>query len=477
MPFYSNSTHWVGWLFVLGCSGVICTINPLHADNPLPPESYGTSEFASELQTTLRAYAKERELFVHELVQGDLDGDGQDDLAAQLIRHGDPADSYSALVIALASQLGEKSAGVAVHVDNALVCPHCVIGSGSDASLPTQSMRIEDGRLTLCESWGQSWRAEQCARLRLDSRGVLRVEQHVEHATWSSGPSSYSLDFDFINARARRSYAEHPLEPGYPLLEREAAFSMLFAQHVEQLPALELSLDEAPWSELAWLRFEQDDDLVQGTEYWSGRDDLSFRLAAVWSKDAVLVAIEVRDQSLLLEDCASPSSLLNSDHIELWLDTSAEPRVLADTESAQEHRRVYQQDPFRHAPDGSVINLAISPGQEGSCVTPLLPRDASIAAPPAVFTVHEGGYRAVLMLPASLFGEDSFSSLEERGRGIGLTVDVHDIDDETQTWQVTRMASSALVWGDPFSFGELLLPKEAQQLPEYPLDWGSWLHD
>lgn len=527
MTWLSNQVRWTGWLYALSLLSLPLS-SPLRADDPT------TLNEASEVARTLESYLAldGRVLFRH--AQLDLDADGSLDLVAHVARpetagstRPRQADARSALVVVLGNEPTRGGAAVTVDLADGMLCPYCPIGErDQNRSLPEQTLRARDGRVELCEAWGQRWYARQCAMLRLVD-GALRLERHHETSGWTRGPSEHLLELEFesvtaatgdvVETHGRRSYLTHPVEAGFPVLERSAAFAVLSAVRDtrKQPPVLDGTLDDEAWASAPARRFSEPRWVVSGQDHWSGARDLSLTWRAVWRDDALWLAIEVEDDAPVRTTCEDLDAPIQADRIELWFDLGTDQRMSGNDEALDEHRRVYLEDPMRHAPDDQVLELVLAPIEGGgACAVRHLPRGTrpaqGTAVPPrspeldepgdgtgdeptdvtpasivvgipgevraAVIQNETGaGWRAEVVLPAAFFGTDDLMSFEGRRTGIGLTVLAHDVDVPDRPQDATELATSELRWGDPYTFGILVMPRHPPQLPLFPFAWADWL--
>lgn len=485
MMWLPNSNAWLVWL-VMGSLGMFLLAKPSNADDPTPNIHPQPSTDVS-IETVLDRHLQKKHLTTFRAVQGDFDGDGLIDVAAHVGSPPDSTDEHehiSSLLVALAStELGDGTLGpkIVAEVPNGMLCPYCRIGSvQAEAAAPTQTLAVTDGQIEVCESWGTSWFARECDWLELaPARTGLRVERHLESSGWAQGPSEHTKEYDFARLLGKRSYSAHPLEPGYPIHQREVSFSIIEAPMTSQPPAVDGLLDDDSWQSILPQRFSEQEMLVHGKTTWKGRDDLEFSVRSLWSEDGLFLAIAVTDDSIIETDCSDRKGITRADRIELWLDLARGLSVDGNDASAEEYRRVYLEDPIRHEADEKLFNFAVGLTDGKACTYQFLPRVESSAEISDVLLVGtkrtDRGYDVEVLVPAEVFSEDGMETFEGRWMGTGFTIAVHDNDDEQMPRDRSSMATSSLTWGDPYTLGILIMPQSSRSLPSFPFGWVSWL--
>ncbi len=101
-----------------------------------------------------------------------------------------------------------------------------------------------------------------------------------------------------------------------PTRERTGKVSPLTAPQALAPIAADGILNE--WEGAKWLTFDQRSQVVYGAGAWKSREDLSFKAAFQWSPEALYLALEVQDDTLLQEWPAG--DMWQGDHVEVWFD-------------------------------------------------------------------------------------------------------------------------------------------------------------
>ena len=228
-----------------------------------------------------------------------------------------------------------------------------------------------------------------------------------------------------------------------PTKERKILYTVTAAEAHQPVT---VAGDLAEWPEMASSKtVEEKDNVVYGQGAWKGREDLAFKKAFRWDKDALYLAIVVFDNQVVQEKTGK--DLWEGDHIELWLDMD----LMGDYEEAVNSDDDYQ--------------LGLSPGNfttlqpEVYLWTPpldsALVKEASIAAKKI-----DGGYTLEVRLPAKLLLNTAKKAREKhfsRDDRFGVSIDVSDTDDARAPQKCLMSTSTNRVWGDPTTFGALEL--------------------
>jgi len=204
-------------------------------------------------------------------------------------------------------------------------------------------------------------------------------------------------------------------------------------------PRIDGVLDDWEHAPLSVVPFELS-AVVFGEEHWEGRQDLSAQLYGAWSPAALYLGLRVYDD--IFSQPSSGETLYLGDSIEIQLDTDPE----ADWEDAS-----FSDDDWQ---------LGISPGNllaeagahEAYIWRPMSQRGS--ADLPVKARRLDDGYIIEVAIPWSILGIDP-----ESRSAIGLAVNISD-NDLPEPEQLTMVSSSPIrLWGDPRSFGTLILER------------------
>ena len=198
----------------------------------------------------------------------------------------------------------------------------------------------------------------------------------------------------------------------------------------------------AEWSRAEAVRLDDRVRVVHGPQAWSGPDDLSANVWALYDREHLYMAFEVTDDVLL--QAWQGEEMWRGDHVELWLDVRL------------------QHDYCIAVADADDIQFGFSPGDfEG------------LRAECAIFTGNRNGVEKIdvaakntptgyvleVSIPWEVLFEGLGVSAVEEGM-LGISVDPSDCD-ALQVDQETLMSTSvARRWGDPTTFGILYLEND-----------------
>jgi hypothetical protein len=182
--------------------------------------------------------------------------------------------------------------------------------------------------------------------------------------------------------------------------------------------------------------------VVHGKERWNGKADLSASAVARWNRDSLSLQITVKDDVVRL----GPG--IHSDHIELW----AGPAV-------------FSVSGLRQKPAPEDIQLMISMVDGKVLATVAHPENSAPPRPlEGRYETTSDGYFVEFTVPSALLlDRPSFSDYKGpvndvpllEGDLLPFTLVISDSDKEGQ--QKTLAASSNLKWGNPVTFGRILL--------------------
>ncbi|MBD3285531.1 hypothetical protein GF338_04260 [candidate division WOR-3 bacterium] len=189
-----------------------------------------------------------------------------------------------------------------------------------------------------------------------------------------------------------------------------------------------------------------------GSENWGDEADASMRVKALYDPAHIYLFIEVADDDLVLPN--DPDDLLNTDHLELWID-----RLTPDI-STQELDYVYND--WERKADEYTVQIAVAESKEGKVLSEMWLPEEDITDPGVNvgFSYDNRILTAELSLPWDVIRPsgtvDYFS----------FSVVYSDSDNRVNPKQETLIGTSTVRWAEPFTFGGLLTFK-----PE-PVYWG-----
>ncbi|MCM8812299.1 MAG: hypothetical protein NC910_04545 [Candidatus Omnitrophica bacterium] len=249
----------------------------------------------------------------------------------------------------------------------------------------------------------------------------------------------------------------------------------------EKIPKLDVARSEKPvaidgdladWEGTNWILLNKKNQVVYGVGAWSGPHDISFKLGLRWEPDAILMAVEVQDNTIVQEKTGG--DMWEGDHLEVWFDAD----LYGDFKEA-----VNSSDDFQ---------FGFSPGNFGS-----LKPEAHVWVPSIEAAVlkqiqiaartMERGYAMEIRIPASVLfqgvvkkvgvkpeeGEKLPGGISKEqyalqmgvlnarklqaGFRLGMMFDGSDTDETRQPQKCLMSTSPERQWGDPTSFNILEL--------------------
>lgn len=182
------------------------------------------------------------------------------------------------------------------------------------------------------------------------------------------------------------------------------------------------------------------ESVIFGADSWAGPNDLGGRALAAWDPTALYLGLAVQDD--VLSQGSTGNLLYRGDSVELQLDAD----LAGDFDDA-----AYSDDDWQ---------LGISPGElveggRGAEAWVWRPgRRSGAPAFPIAAQRTEAGYLLEAAIPWSLFGIDPALT-----RAIGFALNLSDNDGTSPEQQTLLSSSPARLWGDPRSFGTLVLER------------------
>ena len=199
------------------------------------------------------------------------------------------------------------------------------------------------------------------------------------------------------------------------------------------------------------------DDVKEGSYWWTGESDVSFRARMVYDDDYLYLRVHVRDSNVVTGWCDSCAA----DHVELHLDVV--PRTEGDV--SRNVSIVKRSDVnVRHVSDTGLFTVVVRLGDFGDRLPKVTVRTTDDLDPAqiqarrqirAVAAPRPDGYVVKLRIPFVLLGYQKAPTEERQVTEFGCTVAVHDVDNEFRGEEATVIATSPLKALDPSSYGAL----------------------
>ncbi len=117
-------------------------------------------------------------------------------------------------------------------------------------------------------------------------------------------------------------YAYKILQRGRNVPTRERTGKLPGFTAAELPLAAQIDGDLSEWNQAQWTRIFLRKQAVYGVGAWEGPNDYSFKVAAGWEPEALLLAFDVTDNTHIQEK--QKADMWEGDHLELWLDTDLE---------------------------------------------------------------------------------------------------------------------------------------------------------
>jgi len=239
----------------------------------------------------------------------------------------------------------------------------------------------------------------------------------------------------------------------------------------QRLQPVTIDGDLSDWADAAWSKVDQKNQVVYGVGAWGWDKDLSFKYAVRWEPKALLIALEVTDNTLVQEK--KGADMWEGDHIELWVDADLEGDYNEAVNSADDFQIGLSPGNFKDLPPECWVWVP--------SVDPASLRRVEIGA-----RKKADGYTLEVRLPTSFLfqnaekrvGVDPISlpgskriSVAQRalqqgvlnsgelkpGFRMGLMIDGSDTDASNQPQKCMLSSSTERQWGDPTTFNLLEL--------------------
>jgi hypothetical protein len=318
---------------------------------------------------------------------------------------------------------------------------------------PEVSLTSKNGVIAVSSYGGSTWRWEEEQKIRYehDKFKVIGYNESSFH-TPTLANFGYDLNLNTLEALRKYDYGELKKETG------EVRFKNFIARKRQRQLTIDGVLHEEDWKSAQTVKIEKKAAVVYTPENWSGSSDLSFSAVTLWDTDALYLAVNVTDENVVYVE--NWDNILKGDHLELWFDFSD---FLVNWENMQ----------IRQKPDASVVQIGvgIAKDSQSSLIRFFYPEKPN--EPSGILSSSsptDQGYQIEMQIPFSVFQEFVPENYQwADGQGFGFTVVVSDTDDPTNRKQDCLMATSAVKWGNPYTFGACYL-FERYEKPDFPLE-------
>ncbi|MDO8729657.1 MAG: sugar-binding protein [Candidatus Omnitrophota bacterium] len=246
-------------------------------------------------------------------------------------------------------------------------------------------------------------------------------------------------------------------------------------------PPLEASQRTAPvtvdgdlsdWADApVWHKVDQKNQVVYGVGAWGWDKDMSFKVAVRWEPKALLLAVDVSDNSVVQEKRGA--DMWEGDHIELWVDADLEGDYNEAVNSADDFQIGLSPGNFKdlkpevHVWVPSVdkdsiqeIELAAKPREGGYTLEARLPVsflfqnvERRVGVEPTGSRVLKRITREQLALQSGVLASGELKP----GFRLGIMLDGSDCDAAHQPQKCLLSTSPERQWGDPTTFNILEL--------------------
>lgn len=220
---------------------------------------------------------------------GDLNDDGRADavvVAAHDAESGEPTDVWEEprlLIIALGEGGRLRLSAVSADV---VLCRGC----GGVFGDPFEGVLVERGAVVVMHYSGSRNRWAYTDRFRLQDKQWTHIGATEAHMDTLDPSYDERRDVNLSTGlvietghKGRRSYKREYYE--------------VRAARIERAPVLDGAISETEWPGVV-VRVASKENVVQGTGAWSGAEDLSARVGALWKGDELFVRAEVTDDSV-----------------------------------------------------------------------------------------------------------------------------------------------------------------------------------
>ncbi|MFN6135964.1 MAG: sugar-binding protein [Bacteroidota bacterium] len=267
---------------------------------------------------------------------------------------------------------------------------------------------------------------------------VVLVDQFVTNRVESLGHESYR-SFQTLSTRERflRKDDEAAYESQYMTIPCYARGRQVFAGFVPEATVQGI------------------DHVTEGSYWWTGEEDASFRARMVYDDDYLYLRVNVRDSNVVTGWCDT----CVADHLELSLDVSPEAESGVSRNVSISNRTDVN---VRHTSDSGLYTIVVRVGDFADRLPRVIVRTTDDLDPTqnqarrqirAVSARTKDGYVVKVRIPFVLLGYQKAPIDERRPTEFGCTVAVHDVDNEFRAEEFTVVASSPLKYLDPSTYG------------------------
>lgn len=199
------------------------------------------------------------------------------------------------------------------------------------------------------------------------------------------------------------------------------------------------------------------DNVTEGSYWWTGEDDVSFRARMVYDDDYLYLRVNVRDSNVVTGWCDT----CIADHVELHLDVV--PRL--ETEVSRNVTISKRTElAVRHVSDTGLFTVVVRLGDFADRLPRVIVRTTDDLDPlqnqarrqiRAVSAPRPGGYVVKVRIPFAMLGYQKAPVDDRQPTEFGCTIAVHDVDNEFRSDELTVVATSPLKALDPSTYGSL----------------------
>ncbi len=269
---------------------------------------------------------------------------------------------------------------------------------------------------------------------------VVLVDQFVTDRVEAFGHETYR-SFQTLKSRERflRKDDEAAYESEYMTLPCYSRSRQVFAGFVSEAMAQRI------------------ENVTEGSYWWTGEEDASFRARMVYDDDYLYLRVYVRDSNVVTGWCDT----CVADHIELHLDVA--PRL--ETEVSRNVSIVKRSDlNVRHVSDTGLFTVVVRLGDFADRLPKVVVRTTDDLDPAqnqarrqirAVTAPRPDGYVVKVRIPFVMLGYQKAPVDERQPTEFGCTIAVHDVDNEFRGDEYTILATSPLKALDPSTYGSI----------------------
>ncbi len=390
----------------------------------------------------------------------DLNNDSIEDVIAIFYAYDESIDAPNSDVRSeerfLAIGFGTSSGDVTLALnEQGVLCLDC----GDVFGEPEIRLTVDAGILTLSSYGGANWIWKYVQKIRYEDGAFTEIGYSESSSHRGSGLTfGYDVNLNTLEAVRNFDYGEGEEAQG------SVRFRHLMANYASTPVTIDGMLNDAAWLAAQTTNIRQASDVVYKPENWAGTSDLSFAAATVWDDDQFYIGLVVEDDRVVPVE--SWDAILKGDHLELWLDV-ADSLVQWDVEGR----------PLRRKPDGQMMQIGVGiPDSSAAPVIrmlyPELPEGTSGIVAAASRT--QSGYMLEISIPRTTIVTLLSAETEwqwDNGSDFGLSLVLSDTDDPQNRRQDCLMATSAVQWGNPYTFGVCSLVGTYAK-PHFPIvDW------